>query len=33
MIAPGPNVRVWLACGYTDMRKGMDGLAMDAAVG
>ena len=20
--------RVWLACGYTDMRKGMDGLAM-----
>jgi transposase len=28
MIVPGPNVRVWLACGYTDMRKGMDGLAM-----
>jgi transposase len=28
MIAPGPHVRVWLACGYTDMRKGMDGLAM-----
>jgi transposase len=28
MIAPGPNVRVWLACGTTDMRKGMDGLAM-----
>jgi transposase len=28
MIAPGPSVRVWLACGYTDMRKGMDGLAM-----
>jgi transposase len=21
-------VRVWLACGRTDMRKGMDGLAM-----
>jgi transposase len=21
-------VRVWLACGHTDMRKGMDGLAM-----
>jgi transposase len=28
MIAPGPHVRVWLACGYTDMRKGMDGLAV-----
>jgi transposase len=22
------GVRVWLACGHTDMRKGMDGLAM-----
>jgi IS66 Orf2 like protein len=22
------GARVWLACGYTDMRKGMDGLAM-----
>jgi transposase len=21
-------MRVWLACGYTDMRKGMDGLAV-----
>ena len=28
MIAPPPGVRVWLACGQTDMRKGMDGLAM-----
>jgi transposase len=28
MIAPPPGVRVWLACGRTDMRKGMDGLAM-----
>jgi transposase len=28
MIALPPNARVWLACGYTDMRKGMDGLAM-----
>jgi transposase len=28
MIAPGSGVRVWLACGHTDMRKGMDGLAM-----
>ena len=28
MIAPPPGVRVWLACGHTDMRKGMDGLAM-----
>jgi transposase len=27
MIAPSPNVRVWLACGHTDMRKGFDGLA------
>ena len=27
MIAPPPNVRVWLACGQTDMRKGFDGLA------
>lgn len=28
MIAPGAGVRVYLACGRTDMRKGMDGLAM-----
>jgi transposase len=28
MITPGAGVRVWLACGHTDMRKGMDGLAM-----
>jgi transposase len=28
MIALPSGVRVWLACGYTDMRKGMDGLAM-----
>jgi transposase len=27
LIAPPPNVRVWLACGLTDMRKGFDGLA------
>ena len=26
-LAPPPNVRVWLACGHTDMRKGFDGLA------
>lgn len=26
MIAPGTNVRVYLACGVTDMRKGIDGL-------
>ena len=26
MIAIPPGVRVWLACGRTDMRKGMDGL-------
>jgi transposase len=28
MIAPPPGVRVWLACGHTDLRKGMDGLAL-----
>ena len=28
MIAPGAGVRVYLACGRTDMRKGMDGLAL-----
>ena len=28
MIAPPAGVRVWLACGVTDMRKGMTGLAM-----
>ena len=28
MIGPPSCVRVWLACGRTDMRKGMDGLAM-----
>jgi transposase len=28
MIGPPAGVRVWLACGRTDMRKGMDGLAM-----
>ena len=27
-LAPPPGVRVWLACGHTDMRKGMDGLPM-----
>lgn len=27
MIAPPPNVRIWLAAGPTDMRKGFDGLA------
>ena len=26
MIAPDANVRVYLACGVTDMRKGIDGL-------
>ena len=28
MIALVPGVRVYLACGTTDMRKGMAGLAM-----
>jgi transposase len=28
MIVLPPGARVWLACGYTDMCKGMDGPAM-----
>jgi len=28
MIAPPTGVRVYLACGYSDMRRGMHGLAM-----
>jgi len=28
MIVVSPDVRVYLACGVTDMRKGMVGLAM-----
>jgi transposase len=27
-LGPPAGVRVWLACGRTDMRNGMDGLAM-----
>ena len=27
MIAPLPNVHMWLACGHTDMRRGFDGLS------
>jgi len=27
-MSPPPGVRVWLACGHTDMRKGMDGLSV-----
>ena len=27
MIGPGTGVRVYLACGVTDMRKGIGGLA------
>jgi transposase len=27
MIGPPPGTRVWLACGVTDMRAGMDRLA------
>jgi transposase len=30
MIAPGAGVRVYLACGVTDMRKGIAGLAAHA---
>jgi transposase len=26
MMGPGSNVRVYLACGVTDLRKGIDGL-------
>ena len=28
MIAPPSGVRVWLATGVTDMRRGMNGLAL-----
>jgi transposase len=27
MIGPANGVRIWLACGLTDMRRGMDSLA------
>jgi transposase len=27
MITPGSGVRIWLAAGLTDMRRGFDGLA------
>ena len=30
MIAPGAGVRIYLACGVTDMRKGIAGLAANA---
>jgi transposase len=33
MIALPPGVRVYLACGPTDMRKGMAGLAMLVQLG
>ena len=33
MIAPGAGVRVYLACGVTDMRKGMTGLAAQCSGG
>ena len=28
MIGPPPGVKIYLACGRTDMRKGMNGLAL-----
>jgi transposase len=28
MISPASGLRIYLACGVTDMRKGMTGLAM-----
>ncbi len=31
MIALPPGARVWLACGVTDMRRGMPGLGVDGA--
>jgi transposase len=27
MITPGPDVRIWVVAGVTDMRRGFDGLA------
>src|ERR1700719_3133777 len=33
MISLPPGARVWLACGPTDMRKGIDGLAILAQPG
>jgi transposase len=33
MIGPGTGVRVYLACGVTDMRKGIEGLAVIAQDG
>ena len=27
MIRSGPGTRIWLACGFIDMRRGFDGLA------
>ena len=33
MIAIPSNVRVWLAAGYTDMRRGMNGLALQVQEG
>ena len=33
MIGPGTGVRVYLACGATDMRRGMPGLALQVQEG
>ena len=33
MIASPSNVRVWLAAGHTDMRRGMNGLALQVQEG
>lgn len=33
MIAVPSNVRVWLAAGHTDMRRGMNGLALQVQEG
>jgi transposase len=32
MLAVPPGMRVWLASGHTDMRRGMNGLAVSAVV-
>ena len=33
MIGPGTGVRVYLACGVTDMRKGIAGIGSSCCIG